>query len=189
MLLHLWNNSQIPSSHPSSSRGWSCPSSTGVSKHTPSIPKNAITGLSLFLARLHPCAHSRNSSLFHRTARKVSKLVANPSEIPHWSSGAGAWSPGAGNTERCCCSSGENSGSAGTGAHERALVVPRGCSLSSLQLCAHFSWEGSEIPASGLAPLCQNSSDLCNHTRFSGDLISAVMSLWKPPAAKCFLLL
>lgn len=51
------------------------------------------------------------------------------------------------------------------------------------------SLEEGGIPASGLAPPCQDSTDLYNHTRFSGYFISAVMRLCKPLKAKCFLLL
>lgn len=51
------------------------------------------------------------------------------------------------------------------------------------------SSEEGGIPALGPAPLCQDSTDLCNHTRSSGYFISAVMRLCKPLKAKCFLLL
>lgn len=96
----------------------SCPSSNaGVSKGTPSIPKNATTRLSLLLAQLHPCTHSRNPSFIPQDSQENS-----PSrwQIPlKFPAGAAGPEPG---------KHGELSllqrGKLGICRHERALVVP-----------------------------------------------------------------
>lgn len=179
MLLHLWsNNSSIPSSIPPGAE-------LGAALEYPNTPPAFPTMPS------QGSAFPWLGSIPVHTQGIPPDSTAQPGKSPSWwqiplKFPLRAVGPEPGNTESCPCSSGENLGSAGM---KEPLWSPRGCSLSSLQLCAHFSWEGSEIPAPGLAPPCQNSSDLCNHTRFSGYLISAVMRLWKPPPAKCFLLL
>lgn len=167
------------------------------------ILKNAITRLGLFLARLHPCAQSSHTYLFHRIARKVSKPLASPSEFPSQSSEAEASSVGElADMARCLRSGGEMQASipaAGRGALPPPSRVKKpswsplpggeAAPCHPFNFVRVFPGEENEIPALELAPPCQNGSDLCNHTRFSGYFISAVMRLCKPLKAKCFLLL
>lgn len=200
---------RTPSFHPPRRWGGRHVSSTGVSKCPPpplpasDILKNAITRLGLFLARLHPCAQSSHTYLFHRIARKVSKPLASPSEFPSQSSEAEASSVGElADMARCLRSGGEMQASipaAGRGALPPPSRVKKpswsplpggeAAPCHPFNFVRVFPGEENEIPALELAPPCQNGSDLCNHTRFSGYFISAVMRLCKPLKAKCFLLL
>lgn len=176
------------------------------------ILKNVITRLGLFLARLHPCAQSSHTYLFHRIARKVSKPLASPSELPSQRSEAEASSVGElADAARSLRSGGEMQASipaAGRcllgGVRTRGSLPPpsrvkepswsplpggEAAPCHPFNFVRVFPGEENEIPALELAPPCQNGSDLCNHTRFSGYFISAVMRLCKPLKAKCFLLL
>lgn len=142
-------------------------------------------------------AHSQVIPTYFTGQPGKSQPLASLSELSSRSSEVKASSTRAPITmARCWHSSGKRHAPRGPHAPEPSRMkeplcklLVRGSPLSSLQLCVHFSWEENEIPALELAPRCQNGSDLCNHTRFSGCFISAVMRLCKPLKAKCFLLL